>query len=369
MLQIYRRHNPAKCHSADTARCDDKRRGCPIWARGSLENGRYIRQPLKTRDWTRATDLCRELEATGKLPVKVAAGETRTTIEAWRDQFINNAKAENLSHETIRKYQVLFGQLLVFTKDRGIRFVNELDLPALQDFRNSWKDKPLSKSKKQERLRTIFKFAVAHKWIGENPALLLGRIRVEPTQQLPFTDEEMTAIFNAAKGAGPRIYTFILLMRFAGLRISDCCMLRVDSLQGNHLVLRTEKTSVPVKVLLPEIVAESLRTIQKETPKYFFWNGRTGLKSTTNLWRDYKVKPVFEKAKIENAHPHRFRHTFAVNLLRQGISTATVASLLGNSEAIVTKHYSAWVAARQQGLDEAVIKANGFHDLTPIGAS
>jgi len=39
---------------------------------------------------------------------------------------------------------------------------------------------------------------------------------------------------------------------------------------------------------------------------------------------------------------------------------------LGNSEKIVEKHYSRWIKGRQQGLDEAVKKANGYHDLVPV---
>jgi site-specific recombinase XerD len=238
-----------------------------------------------------------------------------------------------------------------------------LDLGSLQEFRDTWKDKPLSKSKKQERLRSIFKFALARKWITENPAAHLGKIKVERTQKLPFTSDEMRAILKKAKKAGPIAHAFILTMRFSGLRISDVCMLRTDNLEGNHLVLRTEKTGTPVKVLLPAFVANTLRTTKKAHQTHFFWNGRSKLSSVTDLWRTHRIKPIFDEAEVKNAHPHRFRHTFAVELLRQGVPAGTVAILLGNTEQIVVKHYSAWIEARQKALDEAVEKANGGRDL------
>jgi integrase/recombinase XerD len=365
-LDIYRRHNSAKCSSKDSKQCVNKRRPCPIWIRGTTDAGAYIREPLKLRDWTRAEDVRREMELTGKQPKSVSSGDGRTTIEAWRDKFVRNARTENISEETLRKYSLLFKQLLTFAQNKGIRFVTELDLPMLQDFRSTWKDKSLSKSKKQERLRSICKFALGHKWINENPALLLGKIKVERTQQIPFDDDEMAAILKAALKEGQEVYTFVLTMRFSGLRISDVCMLRADSLQGNHLILRTEKTGTPVKVLLPEVITTALRTIRKQSSEFFFWNGRSKLASVTDLWRTRKLKPVFQKAKIKNAHPHRFRHTFAVNLLKQGIPAGTVAILLGNTEQIVIKHYSAWIEARQMGLDEAVKKANGYHEIEPV---
>jgi integrase/recombinase XerC len=369
-LEIYRRHNSAKCSSKDSKQCVNRRRPCPIWVRGTTDAGSYIREPLKLRDWTRAEDVRREMELTGKLP-KVTLSERgkRTTIEVWRDKFVQNARTENISEETLRKYNLLFKQLLAFSQAKGIGFVAELDLPVIQDFRTSWKDKPLSKSKKQERLRGVFKFAVAQGWIEENPALQLGRVKFERTQQIPFTADEMEAILETASKSGPEVYTFVLTMRFSGLRISDVCKLPVDSLQGDHLILRTEKTGIPVKVLLPKVVATALKTIRKQNTDYFFWNGQSKLASITDLWRTRRIKLVFDKAKVKNAHPHRFRHTFAVELLKQGTPAGTVAALLGNTEQIVIKHYSAWVEARQQTLDDAVKKANGYHDVKPIAVA
>lgn len=366
MLSIYRRHNPAKCSSKDTQNCSSKRRPCPIWIRGSKPDGSYIREPLKSRDWTKALDIMREMEVTGQRPALPARSDV--TIEEWRDQFIKNAKTENISEETIRKYRLLFKQLLAYTEEQGIRTPASMDLESLQQFRSTWTDKPLSKSKKQERLRSIFKFAFTRKWISENPALLLGRIKVERTQQIPFSPDEMKKILEAAVKAGPEVYTFILTMRFSGLRIGDVAALRADSLEGNHLVLRTEKTGTPVKVLLPNVVADALRKVKRKNPSYFFWNGRSKLASVTDLWRTHRIKPVFEAAKIKDAHPHRFRHTFAVELLKQGTRAGTVAILLGNTEQIVIKHYSAWVKERQKGLDEAVEKANGYHDILSVGS-
>jgi integrase len=183
--------------------------------------------------------------------------------------------------------------------------------------------------------------------IPENPAALLGRIKVDRTQQIPFSTDEMSSITKKAKEAGSEIYTFVLTMRFSGLRISDVCTLRRDSLPGNHLVLRTEKTGTPVKVFLPGLVANSLRTLPKSNPTYFFWNGSSKLSFATDLWRTNRLKKVFEDAEVENAHPHRFRHTFAVELLKRGVPAGTVAILLGNTEQIVVRHYSAWIESRQ----------------------
>jgi integrase len=56
--------------------------------------------------------------------------------------------------------------------------------------------------------------------------------------------------------------------------------------------------------------------------------------------------------------PHRFRHTFARILLeRPGVEVRDVAELLGNSEQMVRKHYSAWIPARQDRLTNILREA------------
>jgi site-specific recombinase XerD len=53
-----------------------------------------------------------------------------------------------------------------------------------------------------------------------------------------------------------------------------------------------------------------------------------------------------------SAHAHRFRHTLATELLGRGASLEDVADVLGNSPAIVKKHYGKWCQARQNRIDD-----------------
>lgn len=52
---------------------------------------------------------------------------------------------------------------------------------------------------------------------------------------------------------------------------------------------------------------------------------------------------------------HRFRDTFAVELLLKGLPIEQVSVLLGHSSLRVTeKHYAPWVKARQDQLEQSV---------------
>jgi site-specific recombinase XerD len=52
----------------------------------------------------------------------------------------------------------------------------------------------------------------------------------------------------------------------------------------------------------------------------------------------------------ESAHPHRFRATFARILPQNGVEIQDVAELIGDTPAIVAKHYAKWVTVRQDRL-------------------
>ena len=363
-LEIYRRHNSRRCRttSPTDSSCTNTRKPCPIWVRGTRSDGTYIREPLKQRDWTKAQRIIREWDEQGSRPKNAVP---KATIEHLQTRFLDNMKAESRARATVQKYEVLFRQLAAFAREKGIRFVGELDLGALEEFRASWKDGNLSKSKKQERLRTVFRYARRHEMIDDNPALELGRIKVEPTQVVPFTDNEMDRIFKATKSdSNPRLYGLALLMRFSGLRISDAIALRVDQIKGDRLSLRTRKVKKDVSVLLPEHVLRAMQIFKPASSTHYFWNGQADVIAVAGYYRDYYFRRAFKTAKIEGQpHPHQLRHTFATKLLSAGVSTDSVAAILGNSPRVVFKHYSAWVPERQQALDEALAKANGPHNF------
>jgi integrase/recombinase XerD len=350
MLAIWRRHNPKKCKLR--GRISRKCR-CPIWISGIDAAGNRVKETTKLRDWTRAEALARHWDVDGTKPVETA----RTTIEDWRVAFMQDASSsagKNLNPETLRKYKLLFRQITDFATDKGYRFVNQLDLGVLTHFRSTWKDSPLTASKKLERLRSILKFAQRRKWITDNPALDLDSPKLKPTPTLPFSQEEMDRILKAATDL--RIRAFILVMRHSGLRISDTTTLAVESLKGNRIRLYQAKTGEYVYVPIPEDVASALRSVPHKHPAYFFWSGHSKVPAAVSVWRK-RLADVFQRAKISNGHSHRFRDTFAVSLLEAGVSLESVSVLLGHKSLRITeKHYSPWVRTRQDALDREVLK-------------
>src|SRR6516225_7003352 len=141
MLTLYRRHLKDCAHRSEGRKY--RRCRCPIWVDGLLA-GRDIRKSLDTVNWEKAQDIVREMEATGTEPKPV--GEPMTLHDAG-ERFIVDAKTRQLGEGTIYKYQRMFKQIEDFAARRGLRYLKELDLPMLDEFRSAWNDGPRSSAK------------------------------------------------------------------------------------------------------------------------------------------------------------------------------------------------------------------------------
>jgi integrase/recombinase XerD len=154
-----------------------------------------------------------------------------------------------------------------------------------------------------------------------------------------------------------RLRAFVLVLRYSGLRIGDAVQLSTDRVQGNRLFLYTQKTGVAVYCVLPDFVVKTLESSPRSSPQYFFWTGKSKIHSAVGKWQR-RLQRLFEFAEVSNGHAHRFRDTFAVELLLSGVPLERVSVLLGHSSIRVTeRHYAPWVRSRQEQLEADLQRA------------
>lgn len=317
---------------------------------------------MNTRSWTAASAAVHEWEAAGQIGGSKPRPEIVTISEAVT-KYLQDIEARHLAPETIRKRrEILTGKLLPFCKSKGYVLFNQLDVDALRTFRRTWKYSPLSAMKRLEYLRVFFRFCHESGWIDRNIAQAVQAPKVPSRQTLPFDDSEITRIMAAADRLahngrfGPKIRAMVLLLRYSGLRIQDAACLERARLNEDKLFLYTQKTGTPVYCPLPSVVVDTLKTVPSEHPDYVFWDGKSQRESMVKSW-DRVFGKVFAAADppVLDAHPHRFRDTFAVNLLLKGVRIEQVSILLGHSSVKITeKYYAPWVKARQEQLEADV---------------
>jgi integrase/recombinase XerD len=328
-----------------------------VWVDGHL-NGTEIHKSLETRDWQKAQGIVREWEADGEQKPEPPLLQPVTVEQAWND-YIADLEACNLRKSTLRKHRLLRRQMQEFMSRRAIPFVRDIDSNLLRHFRSEWKDGPLSSTKKLERLRAFFRFVQENKWIDDNPAAKLKTPKPVQRPTLPFTHTEMIRILAAlpvySEGVAPRgkdsahrLRTLVLLLRYSGMRIGDVVKLTREKFTGNKLFLYTQKSGVPVYVVLPDFVISAIEATPLVTCTHLFSNGIDDLDCIVGSWQR-RLRKLFQIAMVPDGHAHRFRDTFATELLLAGVPVDRVAILLGHQSVTVTeKFYAAWTAERQR---------------------
>jgi integrase len=356
--------------------------------------GKMIRRGLKTSNWQRATETIHEAEARGTWEVPEAPAQSQgPTIEEAIEKFMLDARTR-LRPPTIKKYEVLLKRQRVagpgrfdatkhsptlseFAASRALQLLSEINVETMREFRQLWKDGHVAGTKKLERLRSFFGFCVDNEWIAKNPA---SAVKVpEPTEEeqcptLPFEDDELRRIYDglpkyaaerreASRGRSAdsdhlvRFEALIRLMEHSGLAIGDATRLDTSRIAEDRLFLRRMKTGTRVYVPLPPFVVEALQALTLYKGKYFFWTG-DGLPETHAGNYRRTLRKLGAKVNVPDAHPHRFRDTFAVRLLREGVPLERVSKLLGHKSIKITEqHYWPWVQSLQTQLEEDVRRA------------
>jgi len=331
---------------------------------------------------------------------------TRKPVEDAFTEFIAAKEAASSNPDgyqtTESKYGTMKRQLLDFLnlhnqakpEAERVLFVDQITSPLLNQWMATWKSKTYwSKSKKRDNAIAFFDHCIAQKWIKTtldkdrgNPARGMAKIvgkKDSSIPTLPFTPAQFQAVLRACtaydlsletvnkaevRGKGKRLHALCNLMRWSGLAITDAVTLQRSRLsKDNRLVLYRAKTGNPVTVLLPPKIAEELRNVPPGPdahPDYFFWSGKGKRNKAASTWQKTIRRmwplvdpPLHLEGRDGRRIPpksHMFRNTFAVELLKKGVSLEHVAMLLADSPEIVRDHYYPWVPALQKELERAV---------------
>jgi len=310
---------------------------------------------LNLRDWQVAQQRAREMEATG-----LVSGGAPVTIDEAFHKFIADANARGLKQPTLRKYDLMHRNMTTFCQTRGLIFLRQFTVDEVREFRNTWKLNARTAAKSLERLRSFFKFCLDSDWIEKNPAKAIKAAKVEDAEVLPFSHQEVEQVLKACRtfnGNGDRIKALTELMLATGLRIGDAATISRDRFvkEGKEwkLELRTAKTGVKVFVPVQKDIVQAISALPGKHP---FWSGESTPENCTSVWQE-AYRKLFKHAGFAG-HPHRFRHTFAKNLLVNEVPLETVSLLLGHKKlAITEKHYARFVPERQQLIEAQVKKS------------
>lgn len=370
-ITVYKRHSNDCEHKADRAyrRCN-----CRMMLEWSFD-GKRTRQSAKTRSWEKAEQKARALMQDAHLraigqPVKCSEA---VSVEAAVEMF--TAKKSGKHKETRRKYAYTLGNLKAWAARNGKHYLADITESDLEKYQASWTlNSDYAKRNEQERLRAFFRYCCASAEIKlpHNPTAQLEHFNVTSQEpEDPFTEKEYAAIVSAVDKVESfdgktteRVKALIAVMRHAGLAIQDAAILERDAITPGKVgktpcyfvSIRRSKSHTGVNNAIPKEVGDALLKVANGNKKYVFWSGN-GEPVTVAKDFSYKLKKVFDASGVANAHSHRFRKTYGVELLTHGVPLNMVSKALGHRNTVITeRHYLKWVPKLREQLAEEIAK-------------
>jgi len=201
--------------------------------------------------------------------------------------------------------------------------------------------------------------------IAKNPVQLEGRPGENPEGGAePFSPEEIMLL---RQHAGPDLLSFLVL-RWTGFRGSDAVALpfreiHFECAEIERITLkRKKKVTIPLRTeLIFALEAErDSRNSQGSDPVLL--NPSTG-KPLTRPRLYQRMVALGRRAGVPNVHPHRFRDTFAVDLLLRGASPYDVAKMLGDTIETVERHYMPFVRELRERVRSILENGVGMEEL------
>ena len=236
--------------------------------------------------------------------------------------------------------------------------ISDITPEMLTRWRSTWRVADSTKVTQHGKMKEFFNFSKQQGWLGSRPSpaadIKCPRIK-KGNRTAIFSDAQYKAITKAA-ASDPRLLAFIELARWSGMASIDATLFKLGSIDSeNVLRYKRVKTGKLAVVTLPNRVVELLSNVPliegaaKEQP--FRYPGMTLKSNRDRWWREFRdlCEPIelgeikTEIGRVRNPHLHMLRDTAAVWYLRHGLGVHEVAKVLGDTVAMVEKHYLPFV--------------------------
>ncbi len=281
--------------------------------------------------------------------------------------FLLARTADNYSQSTIEQYRWALERLADYLQNPPIDQITTETLRAwLAWMRTEYKPTRPNKSPKPLSDASLFaawKAARAfYKWASPefgipNPAARIPAPRHASPPIIPFTQDEIKALlkvcertsaaktekrerFTMSRPTARRDKAIILLLLDCGLRVSELCRLSVHDVDiaGGSVTVRPFGAGVKSRARILPLGASCRKALT------LYLLDRADGQVFDGMNRDAVLKLLVrlgKKAGVRDCHPHRFRHTCAIQFLRNGGDVFALQRLLGHASLEMVRHYLA----------------------------
>lgn len=211
------------------------------------------------------------------------------------------------------------------------------------------KNKPKTVDGIRAALSSFYSFLEMEELIERNPMKKVDKIKVPQGIKKAFDASEMEAIRGACDNSRDR--AIVEFLYSTGLRVSELCSLNVRDInwakqevyvvgKGNkeRVVYISDLAIFHLKRYLSDRCKKEKCDINSLNEKPLFLRAR-GSSRLMDSGLQYMLRGIGKRASVTDVHPHRFRRTFATDLLNRGMKAEQVMVLMGHSKLDTTMIY------------------------------
>jgi integrase/recombinase XerD len=295
--------------------------------------------------------------------------------------FINHQTAASLSDHTIAEYRYNFPKLQRFFHQNP--YIGAITRGELVTFfawlRNEYVSVPDGVAPRGEiklsaktllnihtNLSALWRWAVKEGYAKENIVLSIERPRVNDPVIVPLSREDIEKLIRSTEVSrswktraqtvnkqplANRNRAIILMLLDTGVRASELCEIKYGDINfanrsikvfgkgpGKDPKERLVRFGKRSQEALWRHLATRLETIQKDD--YVFTKLGTDNEPMNRHLLDDLMDSLSKRANVDGVHAHRFRHTFAINYLRNGGDVFTLQELLGHESLEMVQRYA-----------------------------
>ena len=260
--------------------------------------------------------------------------------------FLNTKNIEGKSEKTIIRYRDILTPVIM-SIGKNLKEITTGDLRAyLSSYKQIRKVSDNTLDGMRRIINSFFTWLTTERYIQDNPASRLAKIKAEKKVKTIITDEQLELLKIYCKN--DRDIAMIDLLYSSGIRVGELTNLNIEDIDFDNREIivhgkgnkqRTVYFDGSTKIRLQKYLIS--RT--DNNPALFVTLNKAKGKDEPERFSiraiELRINTIASSAGLEHIHPHKFRRSCATAMAKRGIGVQDISIILGHEKISTTQEY------------------------------